>query len=273
MVEPPPEIREHYDDEIAESERLRSGAGRLELARTQEIIRRHLPLGPLEIIDIGGGPGVHALWLAEDGHVVHVIDPMPKHVEQTQRLAGPQHRISAEVGDARAVPARDDSADAVLLLGPLYHLTERADRLRALQEAGRVVRPGGVIVAAAISRFASLIDGLSREFLFDPAFRSIVERDLRDGQHRNPDRRPHWFTTAYFHYPDELAVEAGEAGLECVEVVGVEGIAGWFGHLFDRWDTPSSRDAILFAARAVGSEPSLLGASTHLLMIARNPKA
>ena len=271
VADTPDEIRDHYDSEVDERERLSQGAGRLELARTQEIIRRHLPPSPLRILDVGGATGVHATWLADDGHRVHVVDPMDRHVEQTRRLAGSQRRITAEVGDARSLRADADSVDAVLLFGPLYHLTERDDRLRALEEARRVVRPEGFVFVAAISRFASLLDGLSRDFLFDPAFRRVVERDLQDGQHRNPERRPHWFTTAYFHHPDELREEATAAGLEVVELVGVEGFAGWLRHVFDRWDDPADREAILFAARAVESEPSLLGASTHLLMVAQRP--
>lgn len=271
MAEPPSEVREHYEAEIVEAERLTLGAGRLEFVRTQEIIRRRLPAGRLRILDVGGGTGVHAEWLADDGHAVHVIDPMPNHVEAARRLAGSHRRVTAEVGDARRLTADSGSADTVLLLGPLYHLTDRADRLQALHEARRVVRPGGPVFVAAISRFASLLDGLGRGFLFDPRFRSIVEQDLRDGQHRNPSRTPHWFTTAYFHHPSELAAEAAEGGLECLEVVGVEGVAGWFGNLFERWNDAASRDAILFAARAVEHEPSLIGASTHLLMVARRP--
>jgi len=269
MVEPPPEVREHYESEIVEADRLARGSGRLEFLRTQEIVRRHLPASPLAVLDVGGGTGVHAEWLAADGHTVHLVDPMPRHVEQARRLAGPNRHITAEVGDARCLPINADSVDTVLLLGPLYHLTSREDRVRALSEARRVVRPGGVVFVAAISRFASLIDGLSRGFLFDPRFRAIVEQDLQDGQHRNPDRTPHWFTTAYFHHPSELPDEAVAAGLECVEVVGVEGIAGWFGPAFDRWDDPTDQEAILFAARAIEAEPSLLGASTHLMMVAR----
>jgi SAM-dependent methyltransferase len=271
MDEPPPEVREHYEAEIVEAERLTRDAGRLEFVRTQEIIRRHLPSGRLQILDVGGGTGVHAEWLADDGHVVHVIDPMPNHVEAARELAGPHRRVTAEVGDARRLTADRDSADAVLLLGPLYHLTERADRLRALHEARRVVRPGGPVFVAAVSRYASLLDGLRRGFLVDPRFRSIVEQDLRDGQHRNPSRTPHWFTTAYFHHPSELAVEAAEGGLECLEVAGLEGVAGWFGNILERWDDADSRDAILFAARAVEHEPTLIGASAHLLMVARRP--
>jgi SAM-dependent methyltransferase len=273
MAEPPAEVREHYDRDIDEGERLRQGPGRLELARTREIVRRHLPAGPLRILDVGGGTGVHAAWLADDGHEVRLVDPVERHVEAARGLAGPARRITAEVGDARRLRADPGSADAVLLLGPLYHLTKRTDRLLALREAARVVRPGGVVFAAAISRFASVHDGLARGFLLDPEFRAVVERDLRDGQHRNPERRPHWFTTAYFHHPDELRAEATEAGLDGVEVLGVEGVAGWLGALFDRWDEPEVREAVLFATRAVESEPSVVGASAHLLMVARRPPA
>jgi SAM-dependent methyltransferase len=272
-MEPPPEIREHYETEIVEADRLTRGPGRLELVRTQEIVRRHLPPAPLTILDVGGGSGVHAEWLAGDGHTVHVVDPMPNHVEAAQRLAARGLLVTAEVGDARALAADDESVDAVLLLGPLYHLTARTDRVRALAEAGRVVRPGGVVFGAAISRFASLLDGLSREFLADPRFRPIVERDLREGQHRNPERVPHWFTTAYFHHPSELSDEAADAGLSCVEVVGVEGVAGWFRTAIEEWDDAASRDAVLFAARATESDPAVLGASAHLLLVAQRPAA
>ena len=272
MPEPAPEILRHYESEVVEADRLDRGAGRLELVRTQEVIRRHLPGPPLKILDVGGGAGVHATWLADDGYVVHVVDPVPNHVAQAQLLAGPRRRITAEVGDARRLAVSDASVDAALLLGPLYHLTERDDRVLALREVCRVVRPGGFAFVAAISRFASLLDGLSREFLTDPRFRSIVQRDLRDGQHRNPDRVPHWFTTAYFHHPAELPDEASAAGLDCVDVVGVEGVTGWFRNLFDHWDNPADREAILFAARATEAEPSLIGASTHLLMVAKRPQ-
>lgn len=133
-----------------------------------------------------------------------------------------------------------------------------------------MVRPGGVITVAAISRFASLFDGLARGFLFDPEFRPIVERDLAEGQHRNPDEREHWFTTAYFHEPEQLREEISGVGLEVVELVGIEGLAGWLGHLGDRWETPEGRAAILYSARAVEREPSLLGLSGHLLAMARS---
>src|SRR5690606_11227533 len=121
---------------------------------------------------------------------------------------------SIRLGDARALDQAAECVDAVLLLGPLYHLTERAQRLAALREARRVVRPGGVIFAVGISRFASLLDGLASDFLDDPAFVRIVEQDLRSGQHRNPANHPAYFTTAYFHHPDELQDEVRAAELD-----------------------------------------------------------
>jgi ubiquinone/menaquinone biosynthesis C-methylase UbiE len=200
-----------------------------------------------------------------------VIDPVPRHVKNARELSNRHRQITAEVGDARQLRADDETFDAAVVLGPLYHLTDREERLRALREARRVVRPGGKLFVAAVSRFASLFYGLAREFLFDPNFRRIVEGDLADGQHRNPERRPHWFTTAYFHHPGELRHEAEAAELDVIGVVGVEGLAGWLPHLAARWTDPHGREAILYAAQAIEDEPTLLGLSAHLILIAQRP--
>jgi SAM-dependent methyltransferase len=263
------DVLRHYRS-FDEETRLTAGLGQLELVRTQEILRRHLPAAPARVLDVGGGTGVHASWLAADGYAVHVVDLTPGHVEKVRHHLGAAG-VTAEIGDARHLDLPDDSFDAVLLLGPLYHLTDGPDRLRALAEARRVVRPGGTVAVAAINRFASLHDGLARGFLFDPEFKRIVEQDLADGQHRNPHDRPHWFTTAYFHHPDELRSELQEAGLAVLDLVGVEGLAGWLTHLDDAWATSAGRETILDASRLVESEPTLLGLSAHLLTVTRSP--
>ena len=257
----------HYQ-ESSEETRLTGGINELELVRTQEVLRRHLPAAPARVLDVGGGTGVHADWLLADGYSVHLIDLAPRHIDEAMGALGPRG-LTAQQGDARQLPFDDHSFDVVLLLGPLYHLQEHADRVHVLEEARRVARAGGLVAAAAISRFASLFDGLVREFLFDADFREVVERDFTDGRHTNPDQRPHWFTTAYFHRPEQLAEEIESAGLSLVELVGLEGLAGWLPHLGPRWADAAHREVILDATRRVESEPALLGLSAHLLAIAR----
>jgi ubiquinone/menaquinone biosynthesis C-methylase UbiE len=211
-----------------ERDRLAAGPGALELARTQIILGRYLPPPPAVIADVGGGPGRYAAWMAERGYDVHLVDPVPLHIEQAL-MAALDRRVmlaSAEVGDARTLPLSDASADAVLVMGPLYHLPERDDRVKALAEARRVCRDGGVVIVAAISRFASMLDGLLNEYLKDPVFARIAAADLRDGRHRNPTGDPAYFTTAYFHRPEDLAVELTAAGLAHEATLAVEG-PGW----------------------------------------------
>ena len=261
---PRAEVVAHYSLGI-EQPRLAGGTSRLEFARTRLILQRLLPAPPARILDISGGPGAYARWLTEQGYSVHLVDAVPLHVEQARAAS---NGYSVAQGDARALQEPDASADAVLLMGPLYHLTERADRLRALAEAGRVARPGRPIVAAAISRFASLFDGVWKGLLDDPAFDRIVERDLREGQHRNPENRPGWFTTAYLHPPDELAREVRDAGLILDDLLAVEG-PGWLCPDFEaRWQDERRRKQLLDAIERIEREPSLLGVSAHLLAIA-----
>jgi SAM-dependent methyltransferase len=171
------------------------------------------------------------------------------------------------VGDARELTFNDGVADGVLLLGPLYHLTERADRLRALHEANRVLRPGGVMFAAAISRYASALDGITRDLFADRRFAAIVQQDLEQGQHRNTTDQWDYFTTAYFHRPEELQDEVVSAGFNCQGVFGLEG-PGWILSDFDqRWADTRKQEDLLRVARALEREVSVVGISAHLLVV------
>jgi ubiquinone/menaquinone biosynthesis C-methylase UbiE len=261
-----------YYEGGAETGRL-EGPGALELLRTQDIARRWLPPPPAVVLDVGGGPGVYARWLAGLGYEAHLVDISPAHIEQARaaQSSGGRPIASAAVGDARSLEHRDGSADAILLLGPLYHITDRAGREAALRECRRVLRPGGVVLAAAISRFASLLDGLRTGALDDPAFAAIVADDLATGQHRNPARNPSWFTTAYFHRPEELDTEMRMAGLHPLALLGVEGPAWLLPDLAQRLADESRRARLLEMLEAVEAEPSLLGSGAHMLAIARRP--
>lgn len=268
MVIIDPEIALHYELGLEESRLFVDGRPRLEYVRTLELLDRLLPAPPASILDVGGGTGVYAVVLAQRGYDVLVVDPVAPQIDRVHEIARDLNlsTISAKLGDARDLAALGGGYDATLLLGPLYHLPDPEHRRQAFVQAVSVTAPGGVVIAVGISRYASLIDGLKRRILDDPTFRAVVERDLLDGQHRNPDVREHpeWFTTAYFHLPEELRSEAVQSGLEDVQLFAVEGPA-WI--LEDVDDLHNQ----VFAARATESDPALMAATSHIMVAGIRP--
>jgi SAM-dependent methyltransferase len=254
------ELSAHYA-RGEERDRLSAGQGLLEFTRTAEIIGRFLPAAPALVADIGGGPGRYALWLAGLGYRVEHRDLMPLHIRQLAQDA---------VGDARELDLADASVDAVLLLGPLYHLRQRPDRVRALAEARRVVRPGGPVFAAAISRWAPRIDGELGERLYEkyPRIREQVTEVERTGQ--LPPLGPGSFS-GFCHRPRQLRAEVREAGLLVQDLVSVEGPAFLLADLAERLADPVARAVVLDTARAVERVPELLGISPHLLATGIRP--
>ena len=253
-----------------EQDRLSEGDGVVEFERTKEILLRHLPAAPSVVADVGGGPGRYSLWLAGLGYRVEHRDVVGLHVEQLRAAAADLPQVRAAVGDARALDLADASVDAVLLLGPLYHLRRRPDRVRALAEARRVVRPGGPVFVAAISRWAPRLAGELRLRLYEtlPAIREETPRVERTG----------WIPplfyesfTGYAHRPGQLRAELRSAGLQLLDLVIVEGLAFALSDLDQRMADPVGREVVLDAARAIERVPELLGLGPHLLATARRP--
>jgi len=262
MLRPPvPDLHAYYADHFVEDDRLHVTAhGRLEFERTRELLRRHLPPPPGQVLDVGGATGVHARWLAEAGYAVHVIDLVPEHVAVAGALPG----VTAAVGDARELAEPDGCADVTLVFGPIYHLVDRADRVRALREAARVTAPGGVVAVAAISRHAPLLEMGARGQI-DDATEPLLREIIATGRH---DPRL-GFTTAYLHHVDELAGEMQEAGLREVGVLGVEGPMGSVIRALDAEPAAARLPAAMRAARLLDGDPTLIAASSHLLGVAR----
>ncbi len=257
------ELRAHYSLG-EERDRLDGRVGRLEFARTTEIVLRRLPPAPALVADIGGGPGRYALWLAGLGYRVEHRDLMPPHVRQLEDAAPGASWLHTAVGDARDLDLDSACVDAVLLLGPLYHLRRRADRVRALAEARRVVRPGGPVFAAAISRWAARLDGELAHRLYEqiPDLRELTPEVERTGV-----LPPVWAGSfsGFCHRPAQLRGELRAAGLAVADLVSVEGPAFLLGDLAERLDDPVDRAVVLDAARAVERVPELLGIGPHLL--------
>jgi SAM-dependent methyltransferase len=257
------EIIEYYTEAYDESERLhRNARGRVERLRTLELLDRHLPATSARVLDVGGGPGVYAAELAARGHEVTLLDPVPLHRSQAARYGS----FAVADGDARSLGQADASYDAVLLLGPLYHPPERSDRIAALREARRVVRPGGVVLAAVISRHASLLHLAALGLLTTDERARALAAELAESGVNNPETG---FTVAYFHTAAELRAECREAGLGEPQVHGIEGPL-WpllaSGLVEDREDLVA---AALRAARASERDPALIASSAHIMAVAR----
>ncbi|MBN8423380.1 methyltransferase domain-containing protein [Microbacterium esteraromaticum] len=253
-------IQSFYTSVFDEHARLttRSAQGPLEYVRTQEIIREHVSAGTM--IDIGGGAGVHARALVDAGYVVEVLDPVSRHVEQARALG-----LYARVGDARELPFSAGSFDATLLLGPLYHLAAYTDRILALREAARVVGPGGFVFAAGLSRYIAFGQATLGRDVPDPYPGEWVSLAAQ-GKPADGMR----FPAGHFHTAEELASEATAAGLDVIEVVGVEGPAGiLLESMVDAGEELSQ--AALAIARAAADRPGVRDMSAHLIAVARVP--
>lgn len=253
-------VQTYYSEQFVEAERLtsRSAQGRLELERTQELVRARIPAAA-RILDIGGATGVHAAALAALGHDVVLIDPVPAQVAEAARVG----TFEAVVGDARRLECEDDAFDAALLLGPLYHLAGRQDRLTALREAARVVRPGGWVFAAAIPRLGRLTATTAGEALPHPFPASWVAL-LEHGVPTEGGR----FPGAHFHTAEELAEELTDAGLTQVSVCAVEGPDG-FGFEQVTSVEEDVHEAALTVVRALGHLPGIRDVSPHIMGIAQ----
>jgi ubiquinone/menaquinone biosynthesis C-methylase UbiE len=261
-----------YYSSFDEASRLNSNIGPLEFCRSKEIIGRFLPTSPATVHDVGGGTGIYSCWLGQKGYHVNLVDMVPLHVDQARKNIshlGLQKYVDCAVGNALELDFEGRSAEAVLLMGPLYHLTSREDRMIALGEARRVLKRGGLLFATAVSRFASFLDGLDRGFVHDPKFLDIIREDLRSGQHRNPTGNTDYWTTAYLHEPEEFASELNAAGFVVEHLLAIEGPLYLLRDFPRVWVREERRAPILELLRQIEAERTLLGASPHIMGVAR----
>jgi SAM-dependent methyltransferase len=250
----------------SEHERLAQGIGRLEAVRTIELLDRCLPAAPRIVSDVGGATGFYARWLSERGYIVHLLDAVPSHVDAARRN-GPR-LASAVVGDARRLPWSDHSADAVLFLGPMYHLTERSDRVAALIEARRVLRPGGVLFGVVIPRWASTLIGMLRGWVYNDDYAAMVRQEIMTGRHARPASWPSLFMDGFFHSMADLSDEVAEAGFDLKSRMAIEGPA-WMAQEFDvAWEDPAKRERILELSHLAERDDDIVAGSPHVAFVA-----
>ncbi|MCX6028567.1 MAG: methyltransferase domain-containing protein [Chloroflexi bacterium] len=259
-------------DAAPEREWARMERHRTEFAVTLRALAEHLPPAPARVLDCGGGPGRYAIELARWGYDVTLFDLSSGNLALArQKVAEAGVALTFEQGTALDLGRfADDTFDAVLLMGPLYHLLEADERQLALAEAARVLKPSGLLFAALITRYAAHRDCAGRRpaELLEEA--DIYAEILRSG--RLPPAagdRPSFF--AYFAHPDEASPLMWGAGLEVRTILGVEGLVSTVedfgvnalaGPAWDAWAEVNYR---------VAADPALFGGVEHLLVIAAKP--
>ena len=264
------EIKSFYSSGKEATRLLSKALGAFERKRTNSILKRYLPSKPCVILDIGGGAGIYAFDLAGQAHIVYLLDPIPLHIEQARKQAG-EHPGSSQlagytVGDARELPYPDTYADVVLLFGPLYHLLEHKDRMQAVSEAYRTLKPGGLVLAAGISRYASVLDAFTSDIISDKAVQAMLKTDVTTGCHYSPEGLQ-YFTTAYFHKPEELEQELLAAGFSNIELLAIEGPLFNLPNFEAIWQDENKRALLFWFTQAIEKERSLLGASAHFMAL------
>ena len=263
-----------------ERNRLRTGIGILEFERTKEILLEKLPAPPAVIYDIGGGYGEYAWWLASLGYEVHLFDLAETHIAMSAELANEYpgvHLKDAMVCDARSIPRPDKSADAVLLMGPLYSITEYDERLLAIRESRRLLKDDGLLFSAALTPYSILIprialyhadDSKKRRELDNPAMLSAIERALTDGCYINPDHKiASGLGSTHLHTAKELRKELSLGGMETFSVHGVMGGAWLAPNLDALLENTGTRELLMKTIRMTDTHEEIMGLSGHLLAV------
>ncbi|HEY64325.1 MAG TPA: methyltransferase domain-containing protein [Caldilineae bacterium] len=265
-------IRRYYDQQ-PEAEWGRLERHRTEFAVTLRALEEHLPPPPAKVLDCGGGPGRYAIELARRGYEVTLFDLSAGCLQMARERAAEAGVTLAgyEQGTATDL-ARfpDETFDAVLLMGPLYHLLGEKERRQALAEARRVLKPGGPLFAAFISRYAPLRYVAIREPTWPLEQPERLEMLLTTGI--LPPRGvegPEF--VAHFAHPTEVIPLCRGEGFEIVTVLGVEGLVSMIeeqvnalsGEAWDAWVDLNYR---------VARDPSIHGCVEHLLVVAVKPR-
>jgi ubiquinone/menaquinone biosynthesis C-methylase UbiE len=258
---------ENYYDQNAQEEWDRLERYRIEFQVTMRALTEFLPPVPAKLIDIGGGPGRYSIALAQRGYRVTLVDLSAGNLELAKQKAAEAGMeldafIHANALDLSAFAA--ESFDSALLLGPLYHLHKLEERQTALRQAHRLIKPGGLVFATVITRFASFRDAAVHGYSYvldDPAY---SEKLLATGIHDNGKG----FADAYFSHPDEVIPLGESAGFTTLKLMGCEGILAGHEEYVNSL-TGADHDLWLDFNYRMAQEPSLLGASDHLLYIGR----
>ncbi len=241
---------------------------RLEFDLTWRYLERYLPPGA-DLLELGAAAGRYTVPLAQRGHRVTAVDLSERLTGIARDRAqqdGVAARIEHLVADARDLGVLAGRRyDAALIMGPLYHLVEEADRRLVLRQVRGLLVHEGLVFSAFISRFGALGDVMTK---VPEAVTRREELQWLMLHGRDPETTPHEGFRGYFARAEEIAPLHASEGFNEVTLVGVEPCIGPYDEAYNRLHEPL-RAAWLEVLLAVSAEPSIIGASRHLLYIGR----
>jgi ubiquinone/menaquinone biosynthesis C-methylase UbiE len=258
-------------DAAPEREWERMDRHRTEFAVTRRALAEYLPPPPARVLDCGGGPGRYAIELARQGYQVVLFDLSDGNLALArQKAAEAGVALACEQGTALDLGRfADDAFDAVLLMGPLYHLLEVDERRRALREAYRVLKPGGPLFAAFITRYAAHHRCAAQFPDQYDADAAVYESLLIDGRVPPPDDG-HTTFVGYFAHPTEVEPLCRSAGFEVATVRGVEGLVSAAEVEINKLSGPAW-DTWVGVNWRIAADPCTHGGVEHLLAVAHKP--
>lgn len=257
---------DNFYSATSEEGRLQLGLGPLEFERNKELISRYLTKKNV-VVDVGGGPGVYSEWLVSLGHEVYLIEPVEKHIKQAQKRSGKAKKpFKVILGEAQKLELPDNFAHVVILHGPLYHLQKEPERVKAISEAKRVLKPGGIALGFAINHSASTIAALLNGFIHTPEIFEMCKEELRYGTHTPPVNMPGVLPSAYFHRPAELKREFEKAGFACLDTLAVEGLIWMDKNYFESRYDATKKARIMELMKLTENDQSLLSLSPHMMI-------
>ena len=265
-----------------ERNRLRTGIGIIEFERSKEIILEKLPKAPAVIYDTGGAYGEYSWWLSSLGYEVHLFDLSETNIEMSKELAAEYPGVSlkaAEVCDARDIPRPDKSADVILLMGPLYSITEYEERILAIKESFRLLKDDAVLFSAALTPYSVLVSRLAvyhaddtkiRRELDDPDVMAMMERALLDGCYVNPERKlTPGLGSSHLHTAKALREELSIGGFATESIHGVMGGAWLAPNLDELLANKDTRETLMKTVRMMDTHEEIIGLSGHMLAVSR----
>ena len=261
-------VQEFYDNKVVyEWERLERH--RTEFAITMQAFREYLPNPPAKVLDVGGGPGRYAIALAKQGYNVTLFDISKRCLEFARKKAKKEgvklaRYVRGNAMDLSSFPT--ESYDSVLLMGPLYHLLTSTQRKKALREAKRVLKTGGLLFASFITRYAVIRWAAKNEPTWILEHNKRLKDLLTKGVLKACEKDS--FTDAYFAHPSEIKPFMEKNGFETIDLIACEGVISMIeekvneltGKLWEAWVKLNYK---------LGRDPTVYGAAEHLLYVGR----